>query len=382
MRLYFPLPWLFVSLLLSSPGLSQESDVTRILDRRPTDWKLASPGAWSSWNVDQEPAEELRPFLARAVNAYMVGDLPASLTALFELLDEAPGFPSAMHQSGVIYFRLRRYGDAIVAFERYLETAPHRVEDTRALGHCYYTLGDYEKARDHYELVLELTPDSVEALRGYALTWMRLGDADRALKELRRLLELDGGHANAATWVAQILYDEEQVDEALEAALTARDLDPYEPRAWFLLSQIYFELERDEEAESANRRFRFLSQISQEIRAAEARLLYDPRQPAVYSRLIDLNRQAGNLMAVGLWLNRWMQVDPGRIGLHMAQLDLALEMGDGATAERLAENLRLKAGDDLAAWERLSQYYAKQRDRIRQSEAEAEAARLRARPPR
>ncbi|MFT7669726.1 MAG: putative Zn-dependent protease [Planctomycetota bacterium] len=359
-----------------------QGSAPQILDRQPTEWKQAAQGTWKGWSHDQVPSDELMPYFQRAVGAYKMGDLPASLQALFELLEVSPDYPSALHQSGVIYFRLRRYGDAIVAFERYLTVAPANVGDTRALGHCYYTLGDYDGARAHYEKVLAIDPESVEAIRGYALAWMRTGEAERALKELNRLMELDPSHANAATWIAQILFDEERVEEARESGVLARDLDPYQPRPWFLLSQIYFDLEQDEEAEAAQARFRVLSQIDQEVRAAEARLLYNPRQPDVYARLVGLNRQAGNLMAVGRWLNRWREQEPGRISIPIEQLNLAVEVGDPALAAKMAENLSAVAGDNLVAWERLAQFYAKNRDRIRQSDADAQIGRLRAKQPR
>ncbi len=353
---------------------------TAILERQPSEWTLAADGTWKSWDADVTPPEALQPYLLRAVEAYVAGDMPIALIALYELLEEAPDYPSALHQSGVIYFRLRRYGDAIVAFERYLAVAPQRVADTRALGHCYYTLGQYDKARAHYEVVLELQPESVEARRGLALSFMRLGEAEAALEELGRVLELDATHANAAAWIAQILFDEERVEEALAAAERARDLDPFDPRPWFLLSQVHYDLGEDEEGDGASARFTQLNQIAQELRAAEARLLYDPRQAAVYSRLIGLHRQAGNLREVGRTLNRWRRVEPERVSVHIALLDLALEIKDGAAAEELAENLRRVAGDDLEAWQRLVRHYAGSRDRVRQAEAEAELGRLRRAP--
>lgn len=375
MRTLFSL--LAVCFLALSPLARQETD--EILERKPAEWRRAAEGTWSDWSADADPPEALQPLFVRAIDAYRISDMPAALRALYEVLEEAPDYPSALHQAGVIYFRLRRYGDAIVAFERYLEVAPQRVGDTRALAHCYYTLGDYDAARVHYERVLEINPDSVEARRGYGLSFMRLGEPERALEQLRRVLELDGRHANAATWIAQVLFDEERVEEALEAAEGARDLDPFEPRPWFLLSQIYFDLGRDEEGQSAERRFSFLNQVAQEIRAQEARLLYDPRQPAVYARLVSLHRQTGNLLAVGRWLNRWLAAEPGRLAVRIAQLDLALELGEVEAAEALAQNLRTVAGDEVLAWQRLARYYAERRDRVRQAEAEAEVARLRAR---
>jgi tetratricopeptide (TPR) repeat protein len=359
-------------------GATAQEGVEEILERNPDEWRRAPEGTWSEWSAEADPPEALQPMFVKAIQAYRIGDMPASLQALFEVLESAPDYPSALHQAGVVYFRLRRYSDSVEAFERYLDVAPQRVGDTRVLAHCYYTLGEYERARAHYEKVLGIHLDSAEARRGLGLALMRLGEPELALEQLYRVLELDPRHANAATWIAQVLFDEERVEEALEAAQQARDLDPFEPRPWFLLSQIYFDLGRDEQGESAQERFSFLNQVAQEIRAQEARLLYDPNQPAVYGRLVSLHRQTGNLMAVGLWLNRWLAVEPGRVSIRIAQLDLALDMGEAEAAVALARNLRRVAGEELRAWERLARYYAERRDRVRQAEAEAEVARLRA----
>jgi predicted Zn-dependent protease len=367
----------FVTAALLFPGGLQASQ-GNVLDRSPQEWTKAVDDHWKGWDADTVPPVELQPFLVRAVQAYSQGHMPLALDALYDLLEAAPDYPSALHQSGVIYFRLRRYGDAIVALERYLTVAPQRLGDTRVLAHCYYTLGRYEQAKEHYEKVLKLNPDSVEARRGYGLCFMRLGFAEEALVQLKRVLELDTGHSNAATWIAQVLFDMDQVEEALEAAQSARDLDPYEPRPWFLLSQIFYILEREEDGDAAKMRFDELNRIAQELRAAEARLLYDPRQEQVHRRLIMLHRQAGNLRGVGQVLNRWLKVEPWRIELRVVLLDLAQEMNDGASAARLADNLRQLAKDDLSAWQALARYYAVNRDRVRQVEAEGELARLRA----
>jgi tetratricopeptide (TPR) repeat protein len=349
-----------------------------ILQRQPSEWPVSEAGAWSDWGPSQEPPEAARPLLATSIEAYRRSDLPGALTGLYQLLEELPGYPPAMHQAGVIYFRLRRYGDAVTALERYLAVAPDRIGDTRALGHCYYTLGDYEHARAHYLRVLELEPESVEALRGLGLAQMRLGESAAALVTLERVLGLEPTHANAQTWVAQILYDEERVEEALAAALKARDLDPFEPRAWFLLSQVYYDLGQDEDGDAAHARFSELNQLAQEIRAAEARLLYDPRQPAVYDNLIALNRRAGNDARAVHWMVRWIQADPRNIELRIRALDLASELGDAAGVTACAEALEGLAGESLVAWQRLAVYYASTRERLKQVAAEEQVARLRA----
>ena len=114
-------------------------------------------------------------------------------------------------------------------------------------------------------------------------------------------------------------------------------MDPYEPRPWFLLSQIYYVLERDEDGDAAKARFDDLNRIAQEVRAAEARLLYDPTQAGIYQRLISLHRQSGNLRAVGLTLTRWLKVEPQSMDIRVAMLALAQEMGEPDTAAALAD---------------------------------------------
>ncbi len=359
-------------------GGPSQQESAEILQRRPTEWPTCEDGTWSGWEPSQSPPEAVRPLLKSSIEAYGRGDLPGALSGLYEVLDQLPEYPPAMHQAGVIYFRLRRYGDAVTAFERYLRVAPERVGETRALGHCYYTLGDYERAREHYVRVLELEPDSVEALRGLGLAEMRLGETEAALAILARVLELEPTHANAQTWVAQILYDEERVEEALAAALRGRDLDPFEPRAWFLLSQVYYDLGQDEDGDAAHARFSELNQLAQEIRAAEARLLYDPRQPTVYANLIALNRRAGNEARAVHWMVRWIQADPRNVDLRIRALDLASELGDEAGVKACAEALEALAGESLAAWQRLAVYYASTRERLKQVAAEEQVARLRA----
>ncbi|HIG11030.1 MAG TPA: tetratricopeptide repeat protein [Planctomycetes bacterium] len=349
-----------------------------VLERQPTEWPASQPGAWRDWKAEDQPPPELAALVQQVVAASGAGDLPRALEVLFVLLEAAPDYPSALHQAGIIYFRLRRYGDAAVALERYLAVVPGRVVDTRALGHCYYTLGDYEKALAHYALVLAQRPESVEALRGKGLAEMRLGQTSAALTTLARVLKLDPRHANAQTWIAQILFDEERAPEALKAAQRGRDLDPFEPRAWFLLSQIHYDLGQNEEGDGARKRFDELSLIAQELRAAEARLLYDPRQPAVYAELVALNRRAGNGVRARHWMVRWIQTAPQDVDLRLQALDLALWMGDDPGAAACAEALWTLAGDSLAVWQRLARYHAGRRDRIKQVAAEEQVARLKA----
>lgn len=352
------------------------ADESGILARDPSELPRAAPERWRDWSPASPPPAELREPLAEVGRAYTARDLRKTLEALYRVLELEPDFPPALHQAGIVHFRLRRYGDAAHCFERYLAVQPERVADTRALGHCYYTLGEYEAALEHYERVLAAEPSDVEARRGHALTHARLGHTERALELLRALVELDPEHGNAHAWIAQLCFDADRLDEALAAALRARELEPFEPRPWFLVAKILFDLGRDEEAEAAHARFRLLAQVDQETRALEARLLYDPRQPGTMSRLVELHRSTGNHDALRGALLRWLRIAPSDVGLRIHVLDLLTEIGDAQGAAEAAQALAVVGAEDPAAWRRLAEHYALTRQRKKQVDAELRHAEL------
>lgn len=362
----------------SQPGSEEEvTAVAPVLDESPESWPHSKPDAWSGWTPELAPEGELLDLMRRAAIHYHRGDLPESLAALYALLESEPDYPPALYQAGAIYFRLRRYGDAAYAFERYLAVAPQQVGDTRALGHALYTLGRYEEAEAHYRRVIEAGGEHPEALRGLALSEWRLGRPEAALAGLDRLLEIDPNHDEAQLWRARILHDEERSEEALAAAEAARERDPFEPQAWFLLSRLYFEAGRDEEAEAARARFLQLDLVEQETRVIESQLLYAPRQPRLRARLVELRASTGDLHAVREAFADWMQFEPQGVPVRMHAIDVLVSLEDREGADLAAASLKAIAGDDAEAWAKLARYYATTRQRSLQVEAERRLGELR-----
>jgi Flp pilus assembly protein TadD len=302
-------------------------------------------------------------------DALVDGDMPRALVVLYSILDAVPEFPPALHQLGVLYFRLQRYGDSLVAFERFLAVVPHKIGETRALGHDYYSLGRYADARAHYERVIAASPKDAEAVRGLALANMRLGDTDKSLALLKRALELDPKLDEAWTWMAQILFDRDELDAALEAAGHARDLAPFEPRPWFLLGQILMELGRDNEGLGARARFDELTAAAQEVRSLETRLLYDPHQPLLYGRLTEIHRGTGNVAKARESLAKLLRERPDDVSLRIYALDVLMKLGDAAGAKLAAAVLEHKGVDDPEAWKHLEEYYASVKERVKQLQA-------------
>lgn len=318
------------------------------------------------WTAERERWPEGFGAAARALAEH---DPARAVHELCALLERVPDFPPALHQLGVVYFRLQRYGDAAVPLERFLELAPERVAETRALAHAYYTLGRYAEARDHYQRVLAAEPRTAEAMRGLALSHLRLGDNARAQELLQQLLQLEPEHADAHAWLAQLLYDEEQLEAALAEALRARDLAPAVPRAWFLLGRIQGELGQHDAARAARERYETLAAAAQEVRGLEARLVFEPRSAPLVRRLIEVHAASGDIPALRAALARASALEPGSFELACLALGALERAGDLEGAARAAALLEERFAERAETWRLLEGWFARRKDLQRQLQA-------------
>ena len=127
---------LVATALLLAPSLSQEKDertaaaareLPAVLRRTPSELPRATAERWKGF-FDAASEEELlaraaalppavREGLAAGETAYRAADYPAALEALYALLEDQPDLPPALLILGTTYFRLRRYGDSVVAYD-------------------------------------------------------------------------------------------------------------------------------------------------------------------------------------------------------------------------------------------------------------------------
>jgi len=359
---------------------AQADELPAVLSRTPAELPRAAAAAWEGLFEldsneaigDQIGAEAVRS-LAAIEGAYRTGRYPEALEGLYPLLEERPDLPPALMIMGTTYFRLRRYGDTIVAFERFLEVAPSQAWRTQALAHAYYSLGEYDRALGLYESVLAGQPNpSAEAVRGLALTHMRLGEEDLALELLKRVVDINPANWEALAWAAQIHYDRGELEQARTQAEAARAIAAHEPRPWFILTNVLFELGEDREAEAAQTRWRELDALMQSTRRVRGLLLYNPEGYGLAVQLVELCRKSGDRAGVRDGLDRMVRSIPSdmrRVDVYIYALDALLEIGDGPAAAQAAEALSTDCADERDAWGRLELYYGLQRDRRRQIEA-------------
>jgi tetratricopeptide (TPR) repeat protein len=359
--------------------IPQETTAIDPFERRIADLPRAEPERWKGFvaAVTAGTAETFVPreLLERhslAEQLYGRHDYRGALTELYAVLEDEPDFPPSLIVLGTALFRLRRYGDAAIALERFLEVAPEEVVRTQALAHCYYSLGDYERSKLHYERVLAAGAKSLEAVRGLALAHWRLGDEVRALQLLDQVLEIDPDHVESLQWKAQILFERGEFQAALHLAERASSLAPHDPRPLFLQSRCLFGLERDDEGERVRLRWRELDALTQSVRRIEGRLPFEPAPYGLAIELAELCRRtkdresARDALAVA---ERSRPDDVPLENFHVFALDLLYEIGDFDGARLAAVALERNCPDSIAGWKRLELFYAQTRDRKRQIEA-------------
>ena len=274
----------------------------------------------AEWAPSQPTPAVIGPLWEAAREGWVRGDLPLSLQRCWELFELQPAWPPALQLTGLIYYRMRRYGDAVLVLEAFLRAAPAEVVMARALGHSYYALGRYSQALDLYRSILALEPGTSEALRGAALSNYRLGQTPTALRDLERLLEIEPQNVAAWHWRARLLFEEGQPAAALEANERARDFDPFDAGAWNLAGQILLDLERVDEAEEARKRFERLERISALARNLEARLLFEPGAADLRRELVQLHLQQGDFARARGAARAALRFDPrGELGMTLMQ---------------------------------------------------------------
>ena len=121
--------------LMGKPAAIAVPDARRaVLARDPARLPRAAAERWKDFDPERLSPGSIPKAFLEALAALKDGDLPRTIACLATVLDAEPDFPPALHQLGVLYFQLQRYGDARTCFERYLEVAPSRIADTRGLG--------------------------------------------------------------------------------------------------------------------------------------------------------------------------------------------------------------------------------------------------------
>jgi len=350
------------------------------LTRRPEDLPRADADRWARFFDPAAQAEIGRSLapgtldgMTFAQSAYGQGLFVPALETLHQVLQREPDFPPAWLVAGATYWRLRRYGDAVHAYERFLAVAPGQVARTHGMGHALYGLGRFADARAHYQRVLAEVSDRAEIWRGLALAELRLGDGEAALGHLDRVLELLPGDGDALAWRAETLLELERFDEALVEAERAAELTPGDPRPRWIAMECLFALGRDEAAAEARGHWRRLDGFAAQRRAIESRLLLEPRQPLLARQLVQNAIDVADRGLVRAALERLRGAGTTatfQCETSLFALETWLSLGADQEARVAALDIERRCASEPSAWQRLALYWSVLGDVDRAAEAQ------------
>lgn len=138
---------------------------------------------------------------------------------------------------------LKRYDDAIEAYNATLARKPDWVECWKNLGSVYASSDRFQEARRAYEKALQLDPTKFEALHSLGTLLIRhLNEPESGLKALQSIdIRTLTPHqvASVRMWQSIAHTELEQLSDAIETGNDAIDLAPDDVHTWRTLSQVF-----------------------------------------------------------------------------------------------------------------------------------------------
>jgi Flp pilus assembly protein TadD len=169
-----------------------------------------------------DPAIDAR--FREAIGAHEQGRHEAAFALYKTILEEAPGYPPALHMLGVLALEFGQVDAAVEALRAAATAAPERTDYRNDLGEALRHAGDLESAADAFVQVLEIEPGHAGARNNLGIVRHAQGRLDEAVALYREAIALapDNVHALTNLGVAlQASGDASGARRALDAALAA-----------------------------------------------------------------------------------------------------------------------------------------------------------------
>ena len=315
-----------------------------ILDHGPS---LLLYGAISYARGD---VEEARGYLERYVQAYphnasarkmlasvylRDGDVDQVILMLEPLLRASSDDVQLHALLGEAYMRARRHSEATEMFERAADLAPDRAAIRTRLALSRIATGRSEEAREDLMAALDL--DTRATRPGVLLGYLELrrGDHAGALETARELLERDPDNPALHNLEGTAHLAAGDAKAARASFRRAAQLDPSHLAAHLNLGRMDV---ASGQPELAKKRYReMLRRDSQDTKAME--------------ELASVARRENRLEDAAQWLEKVRAVEPNALRAQLTLVDVYLRMDDPQAAQRVAEQLEVRAPENLSVLE-------------------------------
>jgi uncharacterized protein (AIM24 family) len=130
--------------------------------------------------------EEFQRLLARGGEAAARGDLEPAREALEDALAIRSRDPQVLGLLGQVFYRLARFDDAAIAWQRLVDDNPVEPGARVNLGLAWLKARQYEEAIKQLRIALDLNPDHRKAAGYLGLAWLEVGNPAQARQWFQR----------------------------------------------------------------------------------------------------------------------------------------------------------------------------------------------------
>ena len=213
--------------------------------------ELALPDALKAVKLD-EKSDECQ--FGLALNYQNLKRYDEAITAYQRAIELNPEFATAYYNLGNTYYAQKRYEEAIETYQCAIALNPEYANAYGNLGNTYKAQKRYEEAITAYQRAIELNPEDANAYNNLGVTYKAQKRYDEAITAYQRAIELNPEYANAYNNLGITYKAQKRYDEAITAYQRAIELNPEYATAYNNLGNTYSDQKRYGEAITAYQR--------------------------------------------------------------------------------------------------------------------------------
>lgn len=163
------------------------------------------------------------------------GRMPPEIQRVIQRAKDQPGNFEAQMEAGELYYRIKRYDEAIEYFTRAAQVRPGDYDALVNLGNVNFDAGHensdsgkFEAAEKAYVAALEKKPNDVNVRTDLGLTFVyrKPENYDRAIAEFRRSLQVNPKHEQTLQNITFALIQKKDMSEAQTMLARLTEVNP------------------------------------------------------------------------------------------------------------------------------------------------------------
>ena len=185
----------FVLVVLSAAGCGSHANSGGISGLSP-DQARQMNGERSAFETSEDPPINARTHFAAALVAESHNDWGTAVKQYRQVLKLAPAHRESLYRLGVCLSHLKKYPEAVRAWEEYVEATGGSAGAYSNLGFCHELAGQIDGAEAAYRQGIERDPRNVPCRTNYGLMLARVGRTAEAAMQLQAVLSEAEVHYN------------------------------------------------------------------------------------------------------------------------------------------------------------------------------------------